>query len=377
MKITDGHGLTVIMAGERSSIGSAGEQIRLYTAKSAQAAIREFGEKGQFAGDTEIRLVGQTATLPGDLYDNLATLDPRWRPFILDFTRQIAMQERVYMPIYDTQESADFDETMKIVDFTDATDFGYTEWQDGEGVWMNDISGGESSSVTLKIHAGGYARTMRDEMFNRLWKQQLMAKKQAEGYNKFLNHLHLYPIVAHDYTGKTINIDSLNVADTPTWWEKNWRIMKLMKDKYYSAKDSHLQPLRRPVLLMNTYTYQTAWSDSLDEIRFADSKRYTTMQGWWDSVVLYDDALMNFSGRKVTWAGPANGEVFVISPKDGFKELIKQPLTMIADAGRAANLSAEEKVWWDCRGIICDPTTFAFKMELIPASDTTDGLAKA
>jgi len=375
MKITDGHGFKVTMPGERSEIGGMGDTIRLYTEKSAQKELEKTGSNGSFAGDTEIRLTGQVATLPGDLYDSLATLDARWRPFILDFTKTYAMQERVYQAIYDTQESADFDETMKIVDFTDATDFGYTEWKDGESVWMNDISGGASDSVTLKIHAGGYARTMRDKLFNKIWRQQLIAKKQAEGYNKFLNHLYMYPIVGFDYTGKTVNFDSLKDS-SPTWWEANWQIMKLAKDAYFAAKDGHLKPLRTPILVMNTYTYQTAFSDTLDAIAFADAKRYTSMRGWWDSIVIYDSQVMKFGDRSVTWAGPADGEVLMVSPKDGFKELVKQPLTMLADQGRAANLSAEETVWWDCRGIIADPSTFCRKMVLIPASNTTHGLAK-
>jgi hypothetical protein len=67
----------------------------------------------------------------------------------------------------------------------------------------------------------------------------------------------------------------------------------------------------------------------------------------------------------------------MVAPKRGFKELVKQPLTMITDEGRANNLSTKETVWWDCRGIIAQPQTYAFKFKLIPASDTTNGLATA
>jgi hypothetical protein len=322
-------------------------------------------------------MTGQVETLPPDLYDMLSTLDPTWKPYILDFTKTYAMREKVYGPIYETIQSPDFDETMKIVDFTGFSSFAYTKWNDGAAVYMNNFRGGKTDTTTLQIHAGGYVRTMRDMLFNKRWRQERVARAQAEGYNDFLNHLYMYPIIGAAYTGKSIDVSDDALAATDTWWTKNWTIMKLAKDAYFALKDPNNQPLQTPVLVMNKYTYMTAFSDTLDEIKSSNGTRYSSMRGWWSSIVIYDGATVDLDGKPVTYAAPANGVVYMISPKAGFKELIKQPLTMVTSPGQANNLSESTNVWWDCRGIIADVDNYGVKMTLIPASDSTNGLQDA
>lgn len=380
MKIIDKHfDVPVTMQGDRSSISGL-ETIAFF--KDFQSAMKggalmQRAEEGgtEFVGDRFIRLSGQTETLPADLYNQLSTLDPTWRPYILDFTRTIAMREKVYQPIYETMESPDFDETMKIVDFTGFSSFAYTKWIDGAAVLMNTFRGGSSDSVTLQIHAGGYVRTLRDRLFNKRWRQEKVARAQAEGYNDFLNHLYLGPILKASYSGKTVDVSDVDAAQATTWWAKNWSIMKLAKDAYYTAKDPLEQPFDVPVLFMNKATYMTAFSDTLDEISFADGKRYTSMRGWWNGIVVYDGATVDFDGQPVTYPKPADGVVYMISPKKGFKELVKQPLTMVTSPGDANHLSEQTQVWWDCRGIICAANDYGVKMTLVMASDTTNGIA--
>lgn len=374
MKRIDSHGIAVTSQGDRNGLIS--DQIFLADpdeiTKNGVIQLSANKDGGDFVGKRTL-VCGQAETLPADLYDNLSTLDPRWRPFVIDFTRTALMREKVYGPIYENITSSDLDETMPTRDFTDHNSFAYTEWHDGEAVWTNSLKDDElKGTVSMKIHAGAYERTLRDQMFNKRWRQERLGRAQAQGYNDFLNHLYMYPIIGASYTGRAVTVASLKNKATNKWWEQNWQIMKLAKDMYFTAKDAHDMYLRLPVLVMSKATYMTAFSDTLDAISFADSKRYDSMRGWWAEIVLYDGAQVRFGDRVVTYAGPALGEVFMVSPKDGFKELVKQPLTMITKPGTELNL--DRNIWWDCRGIIAEPTVYAYKFTLVPASDTTYGL---
>lgn len=374
MKKIDKHGNEVTMQGDRNGIVTGSMRFIHNPDEAFKDGVKLYAaeKEKEFIGQN-FRFAGQAETLPADLYDNIANFDPRWRPYILDFTRTIAMRERVFSPIYETIESADFDERMATRDFTGSNSFVYTEWQDGEEVWTNRLKPTQAKdSVTMKIHAGAYERTLRDQLFNKLWKQEILARAQGEGYIDFLNHLYMYPIIGASYTGKSVAVASLKNKASNTWWEQNWQIMKLAKDMYFTAKDDHKQYLDLPVLVMNKKTYMTAFMDTLDAIEFADGKRYTSMRNWWGQIVIYDGAEVEFGDRVVSYASVSDNEVIMVSPKRGFKELVKQPLTMVTKPG--TELALDRKIWWDCRGIIADPTQYAYKFTLVPASDTSYGL---
>jgi len=373
MKYTDKHGIAITAQGERN--GNVEEEIRIVDSIQEINGSRQMAAKSgdlDFVGD-QIRLSGQAETLPGDIYDNLSTLETRWRPFVIDFTRTLAGREKVYQAIYETISSPDLDETMPIRDFTNNQSMAYCEWHDGEAVYTTNFKDEVlKDTVSLKFFAGAIQKTLRNKLFNKLYLQQTEARAQAQGYIDLCNHLYMHPIIAASYTGKHVEVSMLKKRSTNSWWENNWQIMKLAKNMYFTAKDSYDQYLSLPILVMNKKTYMTSFQDTLDAINIADSKRYDSMRNWWGGIVIYDGATVTISGRKVSYPGPADGRVIMVSPKDGFKELIKQPLTMVTKPG--TELELERDIWWDCRGIISQPTDYCYDFNLVAVDDTSDGL---
>jgi hypothetical protein len=373
MKYTDKHGIAITAQGDRN--GNVEEEFRIVDSIQEVNGSRQLAAK---AGDSDfvgerVRLSGQAETLPGDIYDNLSTLETRWRPFVIDFTRTLAGREKVYQAIYETISSPDLDETMPIRDFTNNQSMAYCEWHDGEAVYTTNFKDEVmKDTVSLKFFAGAVQKTLRSKLFGKQYLQATEARAQSQGYIDTLNHLYMYPIIAASYTGKHVAVTMLKNRSTNTWWENNWQIMKLSKNMYFTAKDAYDQYLRLPILVMNKKTYMTSFQDTLDAINIADSKKYDSMRNWWGGIVIYDGATTYISGKKVTYAGPADNRVIMVSPKDGFKELVKQPLTMVTKPG--TELELERDIWWACRGIICQPTEYCYDFNLVAVDDTTDGL---
>lgn len=374
MKFINDHGIAVTMQGERN--GLVEEEIRLVDSldpENGGVSKRAASEKdGNFIGQ-RVRISGQADTLPGDIYDNLSTLDPRWRPFVLDFTKTLATREKVYGSIYETTSSAAFDEVMPIRDFTNNQSMGFSKWEDGEAVFTYDFRDKMlKDTVSLNFFAGAIEKTLRNKLFNKPYLQQTEARAKAQGYIDFLNHLHMYPIIAADYTSKLVGVANLKKRSSNTWWENNWQIMKLAKNMYFTAKDSNDQYLKLPILVMNKKTYMTSFMDSLDAINIADSKRYESMRNWWGGIVVYDGASVKIGDRNVSYGGCTDNRVIMVSPKDGFKELIKQDLTLVTKPG--SELALERDIYWTCRGFIAQPSTYCYAFDLVAVDDTTDGL---
>lgn len=329
------------------------------------------------------KLTGQSNTFPDAFYNT-------FNPLVLDFTKFRDESPLLYKSIYDTMTNSDFDETMKINEF-ELPGIAWTEILDGQAVTRGQMKEGTSDSVSLKINGAGFTTTLRNQLFNKQWKDSMMIKANMIGYNAFLNDAHLAPIIAYsgygsnDFNGKPRSTAAVSITGATYYENLFLTIKKGIRDAFarrlpngFSDKASDKkvgQRFNSGILLTNEYDAVRVL-EIMKGIPVADSKAYRDLKlpiggiKGIQQIIGYEGDVISINDDQapVTYAGVAENTAYLIYPKKGFKELIKQGLTPLVQAGDINKLAVNEFVWWDARGLIAQPQYYVQKITLPAAS---------
>ena len=180
---------------------------------------------------------------------------------------------------------------------------------------------------------------MRD--FNDSFSIELLNRAMGEAYNALLNHIHLYPILSFNYP--SANKTAFQGDTSDDLWVRFYKTLNK------ALSDARVAKRPGTVLLASSY--------DRDNIEMAlkggyqiGGTTYPAVSGI-ESVIYYDGWTVQVGRRTFEYSGVTPGKAYLIRPKRGFKELVKQDLRIEATTGDLSRLIESQIVGYAYRGV--------------------------
>ncbi|BAH06779.1 hypothetical protein [Clostridium kluyveri] len=245
----------------------------------------------------------------------------------------------LYSPIYDLLS----DPTMpKLIDAKWALTgtVVFTEHMEGEEVKFGALQVEYGPTARLLTYTAGFEYTKEMKDFNDNFSVDILNRSMGEAYNALLNHIYLSPII--NYTYKTANKTPYQgSADEDVW-------VRYYKTLTQAIIDCNKAKRPGTVLL--------ASSMNKDNIEMAlkggyqiNGTTYPAVSGI-SSIVYYDGWATQVGRKSYSYPGVTDGKCYLIRPKRGFKELLKQDLQIESQAGDLSRLVEQQIVGYAYRG---------------------------
>lgn len=245
----------------------------------------------------------------------------------------------LYTPIYDRMEDANMP---KLIDAKWAL-YGvvvFTEHIEGEEVKFGRLQAEAGPVARLMTYTAGFEYTKEMKDFNDSFSVEVLNRSMGEAYNALLNHIHFYPIINFNYPAA--NKTAFQGAAEDDLWVR-----------YYKTLNKALSDARakkRPGTIL------LASSLDKDNIEMAlkggyqiNGTTYPAVSGI-ESVIYYDGWSVKVGKKTYDYAGVSQGKAYLVRPKRGFKELIKQDLRIEASGGDLSRLVESQVVGYAYRG---------------------------
>lgn len=245
----------------------------------------------------------------------------------------------LYKPIYDPMSNADMP---KLIDAKWAL-YGvviFTEHMEGEEVKFGKLQAEHGPIARILTYTAGFEYTKEMKDFNDSFSVEILNRAMGEAWNALLNHMHLYPIISFNY--KDANKTAYQGKETDSVWVRIYQTLSK------AQQDANAKKRPGTVLL--------ASSLDKDNIEMAlkggyqiDGTTYPAISGI-EAVVYYDGWSVQVGKKTFEYAGVTKGKAYLVRPKRGFKELIKQDLRIEATAGDLSRLVESQIIGYAYRG---------------------------
>lgn len=248
----------------------------------------------------------------------------------------------LYGPIYETMSDPNFPQ---ILDAKWATygDCIFLEHMEGEEIKFGSMSAEEGPTARIRTYTSGFEYT--DEMikYNYTYLMDGINNGVGRAYNALLNHLHLAPIVTYDYSKRVKNVTkAVKETGLQDWQNVQETLSKGVEDAIAAKREGS-------VLLIN----------KLDKRRIeqALSTNFTSLDGRVfkapsiPTIIAYDGEEITVGKEQYVYPGVKEGEAYLIRPKAGFRELVKEDLTVENTLGDRSRLISEQLIAYAYRGV--------------------------
>lgn len=254
----------------------------------------------------------------------------------------------LYKPIYETLQDPNFPKEFE-AKWAQYGTVVFFEHLEGEEVKFGSLQAEEGPIARLKGYAAGFEYTKEMEIFNQTFNFELLNKAFGEAHNAILNHLHLGPIIGHSYkvTNKTGPVYIKADGSKGTAADAHF-ILSMRETLRQALTDSRTAKRPGTVLLANSANKEDI-EDALSSFTI-NATPYGAVGGITD-IVYYDGWEAQVSKKKYTYNGVPAGKAYLIRPKRGFKELIKQELQVQATMGDLTRLVEAQVVGDFWRGV--------------------------
>lgn len=257
------------------------------------------------------------------------------RKVVLDVEFGRELQPILYRPVYETLSDANFP---RVVDAKWALQgqVVFTEWVEGQEVRFGRLEAVQGPTARILTFAAGFEYTRDIVDFNESFRLEMLNRRIGEAHNALLNDLHLRPIITFGYAaGNTTNYIA-PPAGQPAWVGIHRTITEAQK---VAAR------AKRPgtILLANS-VMRTEIEMALGGGHLIEGTQYRALPGI-NTVIYYDDE------PQFGYTGVAENRAYLIRPRRGFKELVKQDLRIEAQAGDLTRLVEEQIVAVAHRGV--------------------------
>ena len=226
----------------------------------------------------------------------------------------------------------------------------FFEHLEGEEVKFGSLQAESGPIAKIKGFAAGFEYTKELQIFNQTFNFEILNKAFGEAHNAMLNHLHLAPIIKHSYkpANKTAPVFTDELGKTLANATGAHYVLSLRETLRQALTDTRTAKRPGTILLAN--------SANQEDIKAAMSSfviqatPYGPVEGISD-VVFYDGWETKVGQKSHTYAGVPAGKVYLIRPKRGFKELIKQAMQIQATMGDLTRLVEAQVVGDFWRGV--------------------------
>lgn len=262
------------------------------------------------------------------------------RKVVLDVELGRESVQTLYQPIYDTISDPNFPELLD------------AKWAlRGSCVFLETVEGGEVKFGSVQAEAGptarivtyttGFEYTKKMKDFNQSFQVEMLNKEIGEAYNALLNHLHFAPIIKAKYKNENKTAYAGKADDLP--WVRLYETIK------EGLKATSIAKRPATVLLANSANridIETALRGGYQ----LNGTIYPAISGI--QTVIYYDGWDTTVGKKTYEyeAVPVN-KLYLIRPKRGFKELLKQDLRIETNGGDLTRMVEQQMIGYTYRGV--------------------------
>lgn len=254
----------------------------------------------------------------------------------------------LYGPIYDTLVDANFPKEFEAKWAQHGTVVFFEHLEGGE-VKFGSLQAEQGPIARIKGYAAGFEYTKEMEIFNQTFNFEFLNRAFGEAHNAILNHLHLAPIINFDYKQKNKTAAVYVKADgTAGTAQDHHYILSLRETIRKALKDARTAKRPGTILLANSADKEDI-EDALSSFTIQATPYGAT--GGITDIIYYDGWETQVSKKSYAYAGVEAGKAYLIRPKRGFKELVKQSLQVNAHVGDASRLVEAQIIGDFWRGV--------------------------
>lgn len=245
----------------------------------------------------------------------------------------------LYGPIYDRMENRDMP---RLIDAKWAL-YGtvvFTEHMEGEEVKFGRLAAEEGPIARILTYTAGFEYTKEMVDFNDSFSVEILNRAMGEAYNALLNHIHLSPIISYNY--KADNKTAYQGAAEDDVWVGMYKTLNT------ALSDARKKKRPGTVLLASGMDKDNIEMALKGGYQIAGTT-YPAVSGI-EAVVYYDGWSAQVGRKAHEYSGVEEGKAYLVRPKRGFKELIKQELWIEATAGDLSRLIESQIIAWAYRG---------------------------
>lgn len=262
------------------------------------------------------------------------------RKVVLDVELGREEVQILYKPLYDTISDSNLPEVLD------------AKWAlRGACVFAQSFEGSEVKFGTLEAEYGptariltytaGFEYTKKMMDFNQSFQVEMLNKSLGQAYNALCNHLHLSPIINFAYKTANKTVYQGDTTDKP--WVRLYKTLKEGIKRTVTTK-------RPATVLLASKANQIDIEEAMRGGYQIEGTNYPALSGI-STIIYYDGWDETVGKKKTTYEGCPTDKIYLIRPKRGFKELIKQDLRVEANDGDLTRLVEQQLVGYAYRGV--------------------------
>lgn len=219
----------------------------------------------------------------------------------------------------------------------------FFEKLEGGEVVFGTLEKGAPATARLRTWAAGFEWTEDMEEWDSTWQFELINQAFGRGYNNFLNHIHLSPII--DYTYPAANQTPADATAATTVEE---RILRTFQAAYVSGVNA--SPQRTPSVILASETDRFLLEAALlQPVR--DSVGNQLPRVPIDTIIYYDGAEVEMGTELYQYEGVTSGKAYFGYPKRTMLEFVHHELRITAGDADISRLVEAQVVGRTRRGL--------------------------
>jgi len=257
------------------------------------------------------------------------------RKVVLDVELGRELQPVVYGPIYERIEDANLP---RVLDAKWALQgvVVFSEHLEGQEVRFGRLDALQGPTARILTFSAGFEYTKEIMDFNESFRPEMLNRALGEAHNALLNDIHLRPIISHTYTGANLTTWIAPPAGQPAWVG--------IRETIVAAQKAAVRAKRPGSVLLANPVMQAEIELALRGGHNIEGTQYPPIGGI-QQVIYYDNDVHH------GYTGVAENRAYLIRPRRGFKELVKQDLRVEAQVGDLSRLVQEQIVAYAYRGV--------------------------
>lgn len=263
------------------------------------------------------------------------------RKVVLDVELGREEVQPLYKPIYDTISDSNLPEVLD-AKWALRGACVFAQSFEGSEVHFGTLEAENGPTARINTYTAGFEYTKQIADFNQSFQVELLNKAMGEAYNALLNEMYLGPFIKATYKKDNQTAKQAAAAGEPAFVTMYNTIKEGMKQAIVKKRPasvllaSKANQLDIEQALRGGYTYNGTTLPAITGI----------------STIIYYDGWTTTVGKKTTtYKGVPTDKIYLIRPKRGFKELVKQDLRIEANAGDLSRLVEQQIVGYAYRGV--------------------------
>lgn len=264
----------------------------------------------------------------------------------------------IYKDIYSTQTDPNFPLTFTEKSLGDVQTVFLEKFEGGE-INFGAIGSGKSVTVTMHTYASGIEYDEDIAEYNQTWRVAAIGESFGRSYNMLLNHLHLSAITQATYAGSTavgasqatlLATASAQAGDANTAGVAQHLVGDISQTATWKAV---MQILPEGSVILHNPFDLLAIQNALNSDLYVNNRPGQAQSHFGNAqFIAYTGGSITVGSDKYTYPGVAQGEVFVLVPKQNFKEYIKHELRTDSGDGDLSRLVLAQVVGRTRRGLL-------------------------